>query len=87
MLPGREARCAWCTSWGRGFGMEHGAVWQDLRLGVRDWSGWERLALVTDHDWMRSALHALGWMVPGQVRAYPLAEREQAIAWAADADG
>jgi len=35
-------------------GMEAGAIWQDLKMGVRDWNAWERIALVTDHDWMRA---------------------------------
>jgi hypothetical protein len=68
---------------GPDFGIEHGAVWQDLKLGMRDWSRWERLALVTDHDWMRTALQAFGWMVPGEVRAYRLAERDEAVQWVA----
>jgi hypothetical protein len=37
-------------------GMDAGAVWQDVRMGVRDWNAWERIALVTDHTWMRDGL-------------------------------
>ena len=36
--------------------MEAGAAWQDLTMGVREWSAWERIALVTDHAWMRDGL-------------------------------
>ena len=71
---------------GPDFGIEHQAVWQDLKLGSQNWSNWERLALVTDHDWMRNAVQALGWMVPGQVRAFPVTEREDAVRWAAGQD-
>ena len=30
-------------------GLEAGAVWQDLKTGIKDWSAWERVALVTDN--------------------------------------
>lgn len=64
-------------------GMEPGAAWQDLRMGVREWSAWERIALVTDHTWMRDGLSMFAWAVPGEVRAFPTAERAAAIDWLA----
>ena len=62
-------------------GMEAGAVWQDLTMGVREWSAWERIALVTDHTWMRDGLTLFSWAVPGEVRAFPSSEREAAVSW------
>ena len=64
-------------------GMQPGAMWQDLRTGVQEWTSWERVALVTDHGWMRDALRLFAWAVPGEVKAFPLAERNAAVAWAA----
>jgi hypothetical protein len=64
-------------------GMEVGAVWQDLKMGVREWSAWERIALVTDHRWMRDGLQMFSWAVPGEVRAFPAGAREDAVAWVA----
>ncbi|MCU7730958.1 STAS/SEC14 domain-containing protein [Actinoplanes sp. KI2] len=64
-------------------GMEPGAVWQDLKMGIRDWSAWERIALVTDHAWMRDGLRMFAWAVPGEVKAFGSSERDDAIAWAA----
>ena len=64
-------------------GMEGGAVWQDMRMGVREWSAWERIALVTDHAWMREGLRMFAWAVPGEVRVFPVGERENAVAWLA----
>jgi hypothetical protein len=64
-------------------GMEAGAVWQDLRLGVHEWSAWERLALVTDHRWMRDGLKMFAWAVPGDVKDFGLDERDAAVAWVA----
>lgn len=62
-------------------GIAGAAVWQDLRMGVREWSAWERIALVTDHEWMRDGLTMFAWAVPGEVRAFPRAERDAAVDW------
>jgi hypothetical protein len=64
-------------------GMEVGAVWQDLKTGVREWSSWERIALVTDQAWMRDALRMFSWAVPGEVRAFGAGDRAEAVAWVA----
>jgi hypothetical protein len=64
-------------------GMQPGAVWQDFRTGMRDWSDWERIALVTDHGWMRDGLRMFAWAMPGEVKAFPAEERDAAVAWAA----
>ncbi len=62
-------------------GLEARAAWQDVKLGIREWSSWERIALVTDHAWMRDGLGMLSWAVPGEVRAFPVDERDAAIDW------
>ncbi len=38
---------------------------------------------VTDLDWMIAGTSLFGWMTPGQLKRFPLAERDQAVAWAA----
>ena len=62
-------------------GLEPAAVWQDMRMGVHNWSAWERIALVTDHKWMRDGLSMFSWAVPGEVRAFPGADRHAATQW------
>ena len=64
-------------------GMSGGAVWQDLRVGVEHFRAWKRIALVTDIAWMGQVTTLFGWLTPGQVRHFPLAQRDDAIAWAA----
>lgn len=65
-------------------GLEAGAVWEDFRMGVRNFSAWERMALVTDHKWMRDGLTMFSWAMPGEARAFPATERETAIEWLAE---
>ena len=64
-------------------GMSGGALWQDLKMGIEHLRAWKRIALVTDIEWMDHMTSLFGWMTPGEVRHFPLAQRDEAIAWAA----
>jgi SpoIIAA-like len=64
-------------------GMSGGAVWQDLKVGVGHLRAWKRIALVTDIEWMSHLSTLSGLMTPGEIRHFPLAQRAEAIAWAA----
>ena len=63
-------------------GISGGALWQDLTMGVEHWGRWKRIALVTDIEWMGRGTDWFGWMVPGEVKRFPLSERTAAIDWA-----
>ena len=64
-------------------GMSGGALWQDLKVGVEHFRAWKRIALVTDIEWMIYMTTLFGWMTPGEVKTFSLAQRDEAIAWAA----
>jgi hypothetical protein len=64
-------------------GMSGGAVWEDLKIGVEHLRAWKRIALVTDIEWMRHLTDLFGWMTPGQLKVFPLAERDDAVTWLA----
>jgi SpoIIAA-like len=64
-------------------GMSGGALWQDLKVGFEHLRAWKRIALVTDIEWMNVMTTLFGWMTPGEVRHFPLAQRDEATAWAA----
>lgn len=68
--------------------IEPAALWADAKLGfdlaVRHRDAWVRSAIVTDIDWMAQATRLFAWMIPGEVRVFPLAELEQAKSWIAD---
>ena len=61
-----------------------GAGWLDAKLGLRHLGAWKRAALVSNHDWVQHIVTMFGWMVPGEVKRFALADQEDAIAWAAD---
>ena len=68
-----------------GFGS--GALLEDFKLGFgsmfRHYKAFRRVAVVTDKEWMVHTLHALAWMVPGEVKLFGLGELEAAKQWAA----
>jgi hypothetical protein len=64
-------------------GLSKAALWDDVKMGADHLHKWKRTALVTDVDWMHHVVTLFGWMSPGDVKHFPLAERDAAIAWAA----
>ena len=64
-------------------GLSSSALWEDVKMGFDHLHKWKRIALVTDVDWMVHVVKLFGWMSPGDVKHFALAERDAAIAWAA----
>jgi hypothetical protein len=60
------------------------AVWEDLKLGARHPTAFERIAVVTDAGWAGPAVKMFSLLWPGQARAFPLSELEAAKRWAAE---
>ncbi len=67
-------------------GYSGGAAWQDSKLAFEHPRSWERVALVTDVDWVQHVAAVFGWMVPGHFERFALADRQAAISWAAAGD-
>ena len=69
----------------QGFGA--GGLVEDLKLGLgelfRHHSAFKRIAVVSDKEWVAHTLHALAWMVPGELAVFRLDELERAKEWAA----
>lgn len=62
-------------------GIEPGAAWDDFKVGMQHISRWERMAVVTDVDWIRHSIRAFGFIMPGKLKVFPLAQQAQARAW------
>ena len=63
-----------------------GAVLADTKLWFHHLKGWERVAVVSDADWLENAVKAFGWMMPGEVKVFEDDELEDAKAWLARRD-
>lgn len=68
-------------------GYDLGAAWADGREALRHWDGFERLALVSDVAWVRTAVAAFSLVMPCPVRVFADAELEDARRWLAESLG
>ncbi len=62
-------------------GFETRALWDDAKLGLRHFSGFERVAVVSDVGWLNHTVPALGVLLAGDYRAFPAAQLGEARAW------
>jgi hypothetical protein len=58
-----------------------GAMLADAKLGFGHLKGWERLAVVSDADWLENTVKALGWMMPGEVKVFDDDDLDAATDW------
>lgn len=62
---------------------EGDALAEELKFAARHAAWYERVAVVSDQDWLGPALRVLSALVPGQLRAFPVAQLPQAKTWVA----
>jgi hypothetical protein len=68
-------------------GYSAGAMWQDTKLGLSDRKSFDRIAIVSDHEHLIGAVQHFGWMFPGELKTYSLAQLDEARAWLSEAAG
>lgn len=62
-------------------GFSAGAMWDDAKLGLAHWKAWERIAVVTDVDWVAHATRMFAFLMPGLIKVFSNAERTDAEKW------
>jgi hypothetical protein len=62
-------------------GLESGAAWEDFKVGISHFMRWERVAVVTNVDWIRHAAGAFAFLMPAKVRTFSIAQESEARAW------
>jgi len=62
-------------------GYDPGALWEDLKIGVEHPTRWERLAVVTDVDWIMHTMKLLSFLIPCPTKLFSLSQEAQANAW------
>jgi hypothetical protein len=63
--------------------VEGDAMKADTEFRARHASSFDRVAVVSDEDWMRPALRALSFMLPGKAKGFHVRELEEAKGWLA----
>jgi hypothetical protein len=67
--------------------VEGDAMSADIGFRARNATSYERVAVVSDEDWMRPALRALSFLLPGKARGFRVRELADAKAWLAEDGG
>jgi hypothetical protein len=60
---------------------EADAFGEEVGFVARHPSAYEKVAVVTDEEWLRPALRLLSVLVPGQLRGFPVTALEAAKSW------
>ena len=62
-------------------GYSVGAMWDDVMVGLKHITAWEKVALVSDVEWIRGATKFFGFAIPGQVKVFSNAQLPDAKEW------
>jgi hypothetical protein len=62
-------------------GYTGGAAWEDAKVGMKHLTAFERVAVVSDVDWIGNMIKAFGFALPGEVRVFDDDDLEDARQW------
>jgi hypothetical protein len=60
-----------------------GAWWKDVVVGLKNFTNWNRIAIVTDEKGVEKFSDIFGYFVPGDSKGFKLSELEEAKKWVA----
>lgn len=62
-------------------GFTGAAAWEDAKIGMRHFASFERIAVISDAEWIQHMMKAFGFVIPGEVRVYPQSGFDEARSW------
>ncbi len=62
-------------------GIDPGAIWEDFKVGMEHLSRWERVAVVTDIEWIKQTMRFFSFLMPGAMKSFPSSQTAEARAW------
>ena len=62
-------------------GYEAEAMWDDTKVGMKHYTSWEKIAIVTDVEWMIRSVKVFGFLVPGEIKLFGNDQQDEAKAW------
>lgn len=65
----------------KGLGFTAGAAWQDTKVGLGHYGSWEKVAVVSDKEWLRDSVDIFGYLIPGEVKAFTHDQEADARDW------
>jgi hypothetical protein len=60
------------------------AAWDDAKVGLAHLTSWEKIAVVTDTEWVSSGVKVFGFVIPGEVRVFGNDELSAAKEWVSE---
>jgi len=58
-----------------------GALWDDTKVGLKHFTHFEKIAVVTENNLIASSTKAFAFLVPGEVRVFANTELDEAKTW------
>lgn len=63
-----------------------GAWYSDAKIGIKYFTKWTKIAVVTDKESVRKFTDAFSFMVPGEARGFSVGEMELAKKWVSQSE-
>lgn len=63
------------------------AAWEDAKVGLRHFTDFDRIAVVTNVNWITRTVKAFSFVVPGDVRVFANEEIDTARQWVSEPSG
>lgn len=58
-----------------------GAWWNDIKLGLKNFTKWNKVAVVTDQKGVEWFSDAFRFFIPGKSKGFSLDQLDEAVAW------
>jgi len=68
-------------------GYDFAGLVDDTKLGLRHWTGFERIALVSAKGWLRDLVRGIGFALPCPVRTFQPSQLDEARRWLRESIG
>lgn len=62
-------------------GFDASAAWEDFKFGMKHLRRWERVAVVTDVEWLTHTVRFFRFLMPSALKVFSSADAAQARAW------
>jgi hypothetical protein len=57
------------------------AMWDDTKVGMKEFTHFEKLGVVTNKKWIRGSIKAFGFLIPGEVKLFGTDQLDEANRW------
>jgi len=62
-------------------GFDAAAMWEDATTGLKHFTDFEKIAFVSDVDWINHMVSAFGFMIPCPVKVFKAHQMDEASDW------